>query len=115
MPPRSYLFVPGDRPERFEKALASGADAVVLDLEDAVAPAGQARRARCRRRLLASRRGRRERIVVRINDESTPWFEADLALLRDGDARAVMLPKAERTATIERCASDLSRHARCCR
>ena len=39
--PRSYLFVPGDRPERFAKALASGADAVVLDLEDAVAPAAK--------------------------------------------------------------------------
>ena len=36
-PPRTYLFVPGNRPERFAKALASGADAVVLDLEDAVA------------------------------------------------------------------------------
>ena len=35
--PRTYLFVPGNRPERFAKALASGADAVVLDLEDAVA------------------------------------------------------------------------------
>ena len=38
MPPRSYLFVPGHRADRFDKALASGADAVVLDLEDAVAP-----------------------------------------------------------------------------
>ena len=36
MTPRTYLFVPGNRPERFAKALASGADAVVLDLEDAV-------------------------------------------------------------------------------
>ena len=35
--PRTYLFVPGTRPERFAKALASGADAVILDLEDAVA------------------------------------------------------------------------------
>ena len=39
MNPRTYLFVPGNRPERFIKALASGADAVVLDLEDAVAAA----------------------------------------------------------------------------
>jgi hypothetical protein len=38
MDARSYLFVPGDRPERFMKALDSGADAVVIDLEDAVAP-----------------------------------------------------------------------------
>ncbi len=36
--PRSYLFVPGHRPERFPKALAAGADAVIIDLEDAVAP-----------------------------------------------------------------------------
>jgi citrate lyase beta subunit len=36
--PRSYLFVPADRPERVAKALASGADAVIVDLEDAVAP-----------------------------------------------------------------------------
>ena len=42
MLPRTYLFVPGDRPERFAKALASGADAIVLDLEDAVAAAAKA-------------------------------------------------------------------------
>ncbi len=38
----TYLFVPGNRPERFAKALASGADRVILDLEDAVAPADKA-------------------------------------------------------------------------
>ena len=37
-PHRSYLFVPGNRPERFDKALASGADTIILDLEDAVPP-----------------------------------------------------------------------------
>jgi citrate lyase beta subunit len=41
MDPRTYLFVPGNRPERFAKALASGADAIVLDLEDAVAPSSK--------------------------------------------------------------------------
>ena len=41
MDPRTYLFVPGNRPERFAKALGSGADAVVLDLEDAVALPGR--------------------------------------------------------------------------
>jgi len=99
--PRSYLFVPGDRPERFEKALATAADAVVVDLEDAVAPQAKASARDAVAALLASRRDR-DRIVVRINDESTPWFDADLALLRDGEVPAVMLPKAERTATIER-------------
>ena len=42
MDPRTYLFVPGNRPERFAKALGSGADAIVLDLEDAVAPPAKA-------------------------------------------------------------------------
>jgi citrate lyase subunit beta / citryl-CoA lyase len=97
--PRSYLFVPGDRPERFEKALASAADAVVVDLEDAVAPPAKAAARDAVGALLASRRDP-DRIVVRINDEATPWFDADLALLRDGAARAVMLPKAERAETI---------------
>jgi citrate lyase subunit beta/citryl-CoA lyase len=99
--PRSYLFVPGDRAERFAKALATAADAVVVDLEDAVAPPAKAAAREAVAALLASHH-EAERIVVRINDEATPWFEADLALLRDGGARAVMLPKAERAETIVR-------------
>ena len=100
--PRSYLFVPGDRPERFEKALASGADAVVVDLEDAVAPAAKQTAREALAALLAAARRDQERIVVRINDEATPWFDADLALLCNGRASAVMLPKAARTEAVER-------------
>ena len=59
-PARTYLFVPGTRPERFAKALASGADAVVLDLEDAVAADDQGRRAR-RDRDMAAAADRRRR------------------------------------------------------
>jgi citrate lyase subunit beta/citryl-CoA lyase len=103
--PRSYLFVPGDRPERFDKALASEADAVVLDLEDAVAaPAKDAARAAVAALLVSATLAPRDaaRLVVRINDEATPWFEADLAVLAAGRVPAVLLPKAERVATIER-------------
>jgi citrate lyase subunit beta/citryl-CoA lyase len=99
--PRSYLFVPGDRPERFGKALASAADAVVVDLEDAVAPQAKPTARDAVAALLSAGR-ELERIVVRINDEATPWFDADLALLRDGGAHTVMLPKAERASTVER-------------
>lgn len=99
--PRSYLFVPGDRPERFDKALASAADAVVVDLEDAVAPQAKQAARDAVATLLAGRHDT-ERLVVRINDEATPWFEDDLTLLRDGRAPAVMLPKAEQVATIGR-------------
>lgn len=107
--PRSYLFVPGDRPERFGKALASIADAVVVDLEDAVLPAAKAAARAAVAAWFASGAiseanadADAARVVVRINDESTPWFDDDLALLRDAGVRTVMLPKAERTATIAR-------------
>jgi citrate lyase subunit beta/citryl-CoA lyase len=101
--PRTYLFVPGDRPERFDKALASGADAVVLDLEDAVAPGNKSRaRAAVVQRLTTATADERARVVVRINDESTAGFETDLALLAAGQAAYVMLPKAERAATVAR-------------
>ena len=97
--PRTYLFVPGDRPERFAKALASGADAVVVDLEDAVAPAAKdAARATVGSWLIAQ--AERGRVVVRINDDGTPGFAADLAMLAASGAAAVMVPKAERVATL---------------
>ena len=102
-PPRTYLFVPGDRPERFDKALAAGADRVILDLEDAVMPAAKedARR-HVAERLQALAEVDRQRWIVRINDEATPWFDDDLAMLRATGARAAMLPKAERPASIDR-------------
>lgn len=96
MAPRTYLFVPGDRPERFEKALASGADAVVLDLEDAVAPDAKGRaRESIARWCGEATQALRSRVVVRINDLRAPEAAADLAMLADSRVAAVMLPKAE--------------------
>jgi len=99
--PRSYLFVPGDRPDRFDKALASGADAVVVDLEDAVLPAAKAQ---ARAAVAAWLQGtpQRARVVVRINDDTTAHFADDLALLAHVGAVAVMLAKAESAATVGR-------------
>lgn len=99
---RSYLFVPGNRPDRFAKAFAAGADAVILDLEDAVAPDQK----EAAREALAAwgRAGREQRaqLVVRINDDASPWFDADLALLRELGPCTVMLPKAESRQQLER-------------
>jgi citrate lyase subunit beta/citryl-CoA lyase len=96
MIPRSYLFVPGNRAERFDKALASGADAVVLDLEDAVVPQDKAAaRAAVANCMAAVDAALRARLVVRINDATTPWFDDDLAMLAAARAQTVMLPKAE--------------------
>jgi citrate lyase subunit beta/citryl-CoA lyase len=102
MIPRTYLFVPGDRPERFDKALASGADAVVLDLEDAVAPE---RKSLAREAIAGWFAGRaaelRPRIAVRVNDAATPWFAADAAMLAAAGVGLAMLPKTETAAQIE--------------
>jgi citrate lyase subunit beta / citryl-CoA lyase len=85
---RSLLFVPGDRPERFAKAEASGADGVILDLEDAVAASNKdAARSHVAAWLAAGGVG-----TVRINAVDTPWFGDDLSLI--GESATVMLPKA---------------------
>ena len=100
--PRTYLFVPGNRPERFAKALASGADAIVLDLEDAVAPAakGEARDAIAQWSRQAAEADR-ARIVVRINDAQSSAFAIDLQLLREAHLSNVMVPKAESAAQVQ--------------
>ena len=91
-PHRSYLFVPGNRPERFDKALASGADTVIVDLEDAVPPEQKdAARATVAAWLSAAKP-----VVLRINAADTAWFHADLALCAHAGVAAVMLAKAER-------------------
>ena len=95
-PARTYLFVPGTRPERFDKALASGSDKVVLDFEDAVAPDDKAHaRSTVARWLAGATPADRSRIVVRINDAGSSWFAADLAALGDANGISVLLPKAE--------------------
>ncbi|WP_020654696.1 HpcH/HpaI aldolase/citrate lyase family protein [Massilia niastensis] len=102
---RSYLFVPGNRPDRYARAFASGADAVVIDLEDAVAP----ERKEAARTALAAwgagEQGHGAQLVVRINDDASAWFDADLALLRTLGPCAVMLPKAESGSQLERIAA----------
>lgn len=97
--PRTYLFVPGDRPERFAKALASGADAVVLDLEDAVLPAAKAVAREAIAAFVAACT-EPQRLVLRINADDTAEFAHDLALLSQQPVAAVMVPKAERAATV---------------
>ena len=88
---RTLLFVPGHRPDRFAKAAAAGADGIVLDLEDAVAPHTKDE---ARDHVLAwlsdGNTG-----IVRINAPATPWYDRDVAALADRP-RTVMLPKAER-------------------
>ncbi|MES2187265.1 MAG: CoA ester lyase [Pseudomonadota bacterium] len=96
---RSFLFVPADRPERYAKALASGADAVIIDLEDAVAPGSRdAARDILRSAWAGLPAADRARVLVRINGEGTPCHGGDVALVRDLAMQGLggtMLPKAE--------------------
>ncbi len=92
---RTLLFVPGNRQDRFGKAAAAGADAVVLDLEDAVAPDDKAA---ARARVLAWLAAGND-AVVRVNAVGTPWYADDVAAVRD-HATAVMVPKAARAADL---------------
>ena len=98
--PVTYLFVPGNRPDRFDKALASGADAVIFDLEDAVAMADKDRARDAVGEWIVSNQQLNASIVVRINDAGSACFAADLELLRRAGVRYAMLPKAESAAQI---------------
>ena len=105
--PLTYLFVPGNRPDRFSKALASDAGAVIVDLEDAVAPGDKAAARASFTSWLQGAKFAPERVVLRVNDESTPWFQQDLAVVSDSGVLGVMLPKTESAAQIERIGSVL--------
>ncbi|MHA7680765.1 HpcH/HpaI aldolase/citrate lyase family protein [Cupriavidus sp. PET2-C1] len=93
---RSYLFVPANRPERFAKANASGADAVIFDLEDAVSDEDK-----CRARgLLEAYLADGGRGMVRINATQTEWFDDDVRLCRETGVTGIVLPKAESAADV---------------
>jgi citrate lyase subunit beta/citryl-CoA lyase len=90
---RSYLFVPGNRPDRYSKACGTRAHAVIVDLEDAVAPAEKiaARAALCD--WLTPER----RVLVRVNAPGSEWFDDDVAACAREGIVGVVLPKAERS------------------
>lgn len=90
---RSLLFVPGDRPERFAKAAASGADALILDLEDSVvAAAKDGARANVAAWLASAPP---VPVFVRINPLDSGGLDDDLRAVLGGAATGVVLPKAE--------------------
>lgn len=105
----TLLFVPGDRPERFAKAAESGADLIIIDLEDAVAPEHKA----AARQHAVDWLGDSRPAAVRINARQTPWFTKDLSAVTSaaGGHGVLMLPKCQSaddikaTRSVERSAS----------
>ncbi len=98
---RSLLFVPGDRPERMEKALGLGADALILDLEDAVAATAKAAARTAVAARLAAPRVHGVALVVRVNAVGSPDLADDLAAILPAAPDALLLPKTEGAASID--------------
>lgn len=103
---RSLLFVPGDRPDRMEKALRSGADALILDLEDAVAAESKPEARRAVADFLG--RGRETPLWVRINPVDGAEAERDLAAVVPAHPDGIVLPKAEGGASVNELARRLT-------
>lgn len=89
--PRSYLFVPGNRPDRYAKAIAAGADAVIVDLEDAVPPEDKP----AARAALAAWLSPEHPVLIRVNGAESQWFREDLPLCKAPGVAGLLLPKAE--------------------
>ena len=99
MPIRSWLFVPGDSEAKLAKVAGLGADVIIVDLEDAVAPAAKpAARVLAHKFLQVHRTqvlaGNRHRRWVRINALDTPFWRDDLAAVMPAAPRGIMVPKA---------------------
>ena len=91
---RSFLFVPGDRPERFAKAASAGAHAIIIDLEDAVAPEDKAG---ARSNILTYLDTvKDENVLVRIIDAESADYEKDLVVAKHPNLSGVILPKANK-------------------
>ena len=95
----SFLFVPASQPERLQKALASQADMVIADWEDAIAPSEKdSARAALEAAVTTLPTANRERLLVRINPPGTAWFEADVQALSRLVAQGIagtVVPKSE--------------------
>ena len=91
-----FLFAPGTRPERFQKALDSGADAVILDLEDAV-PEEEKELARnaIRSAWPSFTQEQKGRLVIRSNSPGSKFYSADLILAKELDITCILIPKSE--------------------
>ncbi|MBU0738362.1 MAG: CoA ester lyase [Alphaproteobacteria bacterium] len=97
---RSLLFVPGDRPNRMEKALGCGADALILDLEDSVTLDAKPAARRAAADFLRLTKGRIP-LLVRINPLDSGLLDDDLAAILEVPPDGLVLPKAEGASTVE--------------
>ena len=104
----SFLFVPATQPERYGKALASGADGVIIDLEDAVGLDDKAKAREILKNTWPSISiDQKHRIVVRCNAPGSSFYGADLVLAKELQVRHLMIPKTESRDHINGAAEEL--------
>jgi citrate lyase subunit beta/citryl-CoA lyase len=108
---RSLLFVPGDSERKLAKGVASGADIIIIDLEDSVAPANKpAARAVAQGFVANLQRGKNPKVYVRINDLSTGLTDDDLTAIMKARPDGIMLPKCNSGSDLENLAAKLRLH-----
>lgn len=108
---RSLLFVPGDSERKLEKGFASGADVVIVDLEDSVAPDNKAAARKIAADFIADRRGSAgPRVYVRVNDLSSGLTDDDLAAIVAALPHGIMLPKCTGGADVQHLSLKLRVH-----
>ena len=102
---RSFLFIPGDSPKKLDKGLGSGADALLLDLEDSISPQRKAEARGIAVGFLREARATRNRprLYVRVNGIATGLTDDDLDAVVAGQPDGIMFPKAEGGAAVAHC------------
>ncbi len=106
---RSLLFVPGDSEKKLLKAASSGADALILDLEDSVALSAKDKARGATRDYLDGARTGDPKIIVRINALDTPFWRDDIATVAGGRPHALMIPKTLSGDCMAKVAAELDR------
>ena len=108
----SFLFVPATQPERYGKALASGADGVIIDLEDAVGLDDKAKARELLKNAWSSISvEQKQRMIIRCNAPGTPFYAADLVLAKELQVQYLMIPKTESHDQINGAAEELENTA----
>ncbi len=104
---RSLLFAPGGEPRKLDKARDAGADTLLLDLEDSVAPAEKARAREFVAAILRAGSDGGAELAVRVNPPGTPYFDDDLEAAIAGGADAIMIPKAQSAEALSQVAAQI--------
>lgn len=104
---RSFLFVPGDSERKLEKGFSAGADVVIIDFEDSVAPDNKPLARRLAPDVIRARRGGQALVYVRVNDLSTGLTDDDLAAVVPAQPDGIILPKSQSGADVQHVATKL--------